>query len=95
MRPLGRRRIHYWLLMRMAKTVGADLPEAMEKRCLGNARWNEMVENCRRCEWRDGCKRWLDRHTGRPPAPVPGDCANRQSLRRFQTAEQTADQKAH
>lgn len=74
MKPLGDRNRHYWLAQRMAKTTGADLVKAHQAGALSQEEWAQMVQNCRACDWTEGCARWLQRTV--KADTVPDTCAN-------------------
>lgn len=74
MKPLGETKRHYWLAQKMAKATGADLVAAHQAGDLPQEEWAELVQNCRTCDWTEGCDRWLKEH---PEAEtVPETCVN-------------------
>lgn len=74
MKPLGDRNRHYWLAQRMAKTTGADLVAAHKTGALPQQEWAQMVQNCRSCDWTEGCARWLQQTASADT--VPETCVN-------------------
>lgn len=74
MKPLGDSNRHFWLAQRMAKTTGADLVAAFQQGELVQTEWAQMVQNCRGCDWTEGCERWLKGHES--SCTVPKKCAN-------------------
>lgn len=74
-KPLGDKKRHYWLAQRMAKATGADIVGAHEAGELPQEEWAEMVQNCRSCDWTEGCVRWLQRNPSADEAPeYCGNC---------------------
>lgn len=66
------------LLTRMVRLTGIDLASAYTHSVLAPSEWDEMVTQCRRCDWTGGCAAWLNRgkRADVPPAP----CRNRRRL---------------
>ena len=50
MRPMGDTRAHFWLMMRMSKTVGVDLGEALREGRLSARSYADAVTRCRGCD---------------------------------------------
>ncbi|WP_010138553.1 DUF6455 family protein [Oceanicola sp. S124] len=59
MTPKGDQVTHYWLVQRMAKSLGCDPAGAMALGRLDAEGWATMVERCRGCDKTDACCRWL------------------------------------
>ena len=74
MKPLGKTKHHYWLAQRMAKVTGTDLAAAQRNGDLDQDQWANMVRACRKCDWSEGCERWLDSHD--QSDMVPEACPN-------------------
>lgn len=84
-RPLGDESEHYWLVQRMAKATGVDLVAAAQAGLLTQEDWAGIVTSCRRCQWTEGCGRWLDQPAEEQRA-LPGPCLNRKRLTEIKTA---------
>ncbi|MBR9762503.1 MAG: hypothetical protein GYB53_02940 [Rhodobacteraceae bacterium] len=57
--PKGDQVTHYWLMQRMAKSLGCDMAAAMAEGRLETRDWAAMVDRCRGCEAICACQRWL------------------------------------
>ncbi|MEP5167960.1 MAG: DUF6455 family protein [Shimia thalassica] len=76
MKPLGDQNAHFWLIQRMARATETDLVKAMDKAKLTQSDWADMVQECRHCDWSEGCERWLGRQDHDAAADVPEACRN-------------------
>lgn len=85
-RPLGSRRDHYWMALRMAQSTGADLQTALDSDFISQADWAELVERCRACDWADGCDCWMSAQIP-GGAEVPQACPNAPVFERVLSAE--------
>ena len=83
--PLGPANRHYWQALGMAKTTGADLPQAMAAGWIDQSDWADMVQRCRGCQWADGCASWLAAQ-GEALAEVPRACPNAAVFDRIRAA---------
>jgi len=70
MRPMGDTRAHFWLMMRMSKTVGVDLGEALREGRLSARSYADAVTRCRGCDNAQGCAAWLDQTETAAHTPV-------------------------
>lgn len=78
MAPKGDPKLHYWLVQRMAKSLGCDMAGAMDDGRLTSESWAAMVDRCRGCQSTCACRRWLaDAELEEAPraAAMPG-CEN-------------------
>jgi hypothetical protein len=82
---LGATKDHYWLLQRMAKATGVDLVAAMQHDSLNTQAWAQLVTDCRKCQWTEGCKRFLDRADPDIDSPLPEGCENRAPLEQIRS----------
>lgn len=87
MKPLGDSNHHFWLAQRMAKTTGADLVAAFQQGELVQAEWAQIVQNCRGCDWTDGCERWLEKHES--ATCIPNSCVNCGRFAELQSLDET------
>ena len=76
--PLGDPKTHFWLVVGMADTVGADLATAFADGEIDNAEWANMVDGCRSCAQPCACRDFLD--TTPEAAEPPVFCVNRERL---------------
>lgn len=88
---IGDMRDHYWLVQRMAKSVGVDLDKAWETAKVDPEGWASMVQQCRHCDWSQGCQRWMDKRALESEVQAPPEqCENRHvfdRLRAFQNQD--------
>lgn len=82
-RPLGKTDVHFWLVQRMSKVCGVDTARAANDGDLESESWAEMINECRSCQWVDGCQRWLDRHNDEDHARPPNACVNAGRLKQL------------
>jgi hypothetical protein len=75
-KALGDETEHFWLVQRMAKSVGVDLVKASDLGELSQEDWAAMVTQCRGCAWTAGCHRWLDSRAEEVDR-APETCLNR------------------
>ena len=76
--PMGDPRTHFWLVVGMAETCGADLPAAFHEGQLDSGEWASMVTDSRTCSKPCACQTFLDSHV---TADEPPDyCVNRDRL---------------
>lgn len=85
MKPLGRRRRHYWLVQRMARATGADLMRAWQAGELRQRDWAAMVGRCRGCPCPQHCERLLARNEAASP---PKFCLNANILAKIRRVGQ-------
>lgn len=69
LRPLGPEIDHYWLALRMSRTVGVDLQQAIDSGSFSQQAWADTVTRCRGCAWGADCPSWLDAHDRVDSAP--------------------------
>lgn len=74
MKPLGNSMEHYWRVIGMANAVGVDLAEARDSGALSEDLWADMVQLCRKCQWEDGCSKFLE--TPHTDQMAPFNCLN-------------------
>jgi len=67
---MGDAREHFWLMMRMSKTVGLDLGEALREGRLSDGGYAESITRCRRCDSAESCAAWLDQTESAANAPA-------------------------
>lgn len=73
--PLGPTLEHYWKVQRMARKLGVDLCDAMERDDLSPDHWADMVQRCRGCLDTGHCERFLSAPEDAPrPSPT---CENK------------------
>ena len=76
MKPLGDQNTHFWLAQRMAQLTETDLVAAMDAAQLTQEDWARMVQECRGCDWAEGCEKFLALQDGEPVAEAPETCRN-------------------
>lgn len=88
MRPLGDVKRHFWLVQRMARTVGVDLGDAMRDGRISAEDHAETVTRCRGCACAGTCSDWLDTAELEPRTAraAPGYCENEAMFRNLARA---------
>lgn len=80
MKPLGDAHDHVMKVRAMAKSAGVDLEAASDCGDLTQEEWAQIVEQCRNCDWDEGCARFLAQGCSEVPVEVPEGCVNRARL---------------
>ncbi|SHK16619.1 hypothetical protein SAMN05444000_12074 [Shimia gijangensis] len=91
MKPLGRQNTHVWLAQRMAQVTKTDLVLAMKKAQLNQDDWAAMVEDCRHCDWTEGCKKFLALQIDAPAQVPPDACRNQERFMALRVALEEMD----
>lgn len=72
---------HADLMTRMADTVGADVPHALQSGALSPYELRAAALRCTHCKQADDCPHWMDTHQGASEAPAY--CENHNMLARL------------
>lgn len=86
MKPLGDQNTHFWLAQRMAQLTETDLVRAMETAQLTQEDWAAMVEDCRGCDWTDGCQKFLTLRADQKIDSAPDTCRNHERFAALKAA---------
>lgn len=81
---LGDPLTHYWLALKMGKTIGLDLWQARDKAQISDVDFHGILQRCRGCDWEhDGmCEHWLQDRAEGSEDTAPRKCMN---VETFQT----------
>lgn len=90
-KPLGDKNIHLWLAQRMARVTETDLVAAMQQARLSQEDWAAMVEDCRHCDWTEGCKKFLALERHLPEQGPPDTCRNQERFLALKAALEEID----
>ncbi|WP_435138164.1 DUF6455 family protein [Pseudopelagicola sp. nBUS_19] len=85
---LGDMNVHFWLLQRMAQATKTDLFGSMQRAQLTQEDWAKMVTKCRRCDWTEGCQRWLELHQQSDVVKAPSNCVNKERFWKLRKASE-------
>lgn len=86
MKPLGDQNTHFWLAQRMAQLTETDLVAAMTSANLTQDDWAAMVQDCRGCNWSEGCQKFLAKQAGTPVEEAPDTCQNSERIAALKAA---------
>lgn len=73
--PLGTARDHFWLTLGMARSLGVNLTDALQRGDLGRGDYADLVTQCRGCDAARACVVWMGQQTD-IAARAPDFCAN-------------------
>lgn len=76
---LGDPDLAFWLTRSVARAIGVNLSDAMNRGELSASEYADMVTRCRKCPNSDTCTAWLAVH-GAGAERVPDHCANADRL---------------